>query len=618
MSLKPKSHHCRFLVAELQLPYLAEQTNKQNILSALNRLPRGLEKTYDVSVSRITAQSNLENVALARTALMWLTFTREPLQTMALQHALTVKDDTLDIGEGDLPNVQMLVSLCMGLVAIEQESGTIRLVHETTQQYLESYFRKAKEDGDSEIAKACLHYLSFPAFSRGFQRTGSTLSGHFEGDPLLNEHIARYPLSGYASRYWFVHVKRGSEETLVPLILKTFQSQSVRDSVARIANYSQFLNGFESRRPLSHLLHIASRHGLSILCREILRPKNDVQTLYLVLHCSAKSRKTSWGNPLKVSTIIEAIWDLELRPLHLAALFGHIDVVELLLEKGASRNPGDRRRETPLHLAVRSRHIKVVKLLLEKGASRNPRSQLGYTPLHLAAKSGHIEVVKLLLEKGASRNPASCCGHTPLHLAVESGHIETVRLLLEQGAKDLRDQMEETPLHLAARSGQLEVVRLLLEKRKSRDPKNSGRYTPLHLAVQSGCIEVVRLLLEEGASRNPGNWRRQTPLHLAAGTGYAEVVGSLLEKGANINAQDEDKETPLHLAAHYGKVDVVRLLLEKGANTEVKNERRLCPLEVVVYASEKDSRRLEQMDTGWSERAAAAVRILENWKGSNS
>jgi hypothetical protein len=281
-------------MAELQLPYLAEQTNKQRILSALNRLPRSLDNTYDATVSRITAQPNPENVELALKALMWLTFAREHLQVKALQHALTVKDDTKDIDESDLPNVQMLISLCVGLVAMEPESDTIHLIHETTQQYLQSYFRKEKEDRHAEIANVCLRYFSFPAFSRVplFGLPGWSVYSHLQtlfGLGLMESWLApeyrtpaSYPLSSYAVKYWSVHIPEGGlEGQFIPTILKTFESQCVRDSIYRLSQWSHSVK--ISDRPMLSLLHLASLHGLSILCRELLRPASKIQSVYVNL-----------------------------------------------------------------------------------------------------------------------------------------------------------------------------------------------------------------------------------------------------------------------------------------------------------------------------------------------
>jgi hypothetical protein len=254
-------------VAALQLRFLAEQLNEHHILSALKRLPRGLEETYDAALSRITSQQPHEHVALALRALVWLTFAKEHLPETGLRYALAVKDDTTDITEQDLPSLQMILSLCMGLVALEKESGTIRLVHETTQQYLQNYFRKEKEDGDAEIANVCFRYFSFPVFSQ-----------EFENEDSLVEHLARYPLSSYASRCWFLHIRGDLERTFVPKILQTFRSQNVRNSVEQLAGYSEC--GYVVLQTDRHVLHIASECGLAILCREILRPTSKMQSLY--------------------------------------------------------------------------------------------------------------------------------------------------------------------------------------------------------------------------------------------------------------------------------------------------------------------------------------------------
>jgi hypothetical protein len=255
-------------VAALQLQFLAEQINEQQILSALNLLPRGLDQTYDAALSRIKSQPP-GHVELAIRALIWLTFAKEHLPATSLRHALAVKDDTTDLKAQDLPNLQMILFLCIGLVTLEQESGTVRLVHETTQRYLRSYFQKER-DGHAEIAKVCLRYFSFPAFYR-----------EFENEQSFKEHMARYPLSDYASRYWFVHIRGGLEEKFVAIILKTFQSDSVLQSVEQISRNSK--GGYFERGPRHwhwHLLHTASKYGLFALCREIVGPTSKIQNLY--------------------------------------------------------------------------------------------------------------------------------------------------------------------------------------------------------------------------------------------------------------------------------------------------------------------------------------------------
>ncbi|PMD55239.1 ankyrin, partial [Hyaloscypha bicolor E] len=53
-------------------------------------------------------------------------------------------------------------------------------------------------------------------------------------------------------------------------------------------------------------------------------------------------------------------------PLYRASMNGHVDIVKLLLEKGADVNAADRDGQTPLYRAFANRHVDIVKLLLEK------------------------------------------------------------------------------------------------------------------------------------------------------------------------------------------------------------------------------------------------------------
>ena len=147
------------------MEFLGEQPNEHRILSALRQLPKDWGGTYKVCISRIAAQSDPEQVKLAMKALRWLTFVKGNLSGAALLHALAIQDDSTDIEESDLQNIEKVISLSVGLVVLNHENGEIRLVHETTQEYVQEYFCDVRnEDGNAEIAIGCLRYFSFAAF----------------------------------------------------------------------------------------------------------------------------------------------------------------------------------------------------------------------------------------------------------------------------------------------------------------------------------------------------------------------------------------------------------------------------------------------------------------------
>ena len=118
-------------------------------------------------------------------------------------------------------------------------------------------------------------------------------------------------------------------------------------------------------------------------------------------------------------------------PLALASFFGHTEVAELLLARGAQANTASTNsmKVTALHAAAAGRHVAICAMLLQHGADPNARQHGGFTPLHAAAANGQEDLVRMLLERGADCSLKSEAGHTAHELATERGHLEVAKLL---------------------------------------------------------------------------------------------------------------------------------------------------------------------------------------------
>ncbi len=120
--------------------------------------------------------------------------------------------------------------------------------------------------------------------------------------------------------------------------------------------------------------------------------------------------------------------------LHMATDEGGVEMVRYLLTLKLDPDSRDQNELTPLHYAAQFNILSVVEILLENGANVQAKTNEGQTALHTSAKSFYatMEVIKYLIEKGAEVNDCDNDGNTPLHLC--KWKLEVKDCLIEMGA----------------------------------------------------------------------------------------------------------------------------------------------------------------------------------------
>ena len=115
--------------------------------------------------------------------------------------------------------------------------------------------------------------------------------------------------------------------------------------------------------------------------------------------------------------------------LSLAALGGHVDCVNALLEAGADMEARDKYELTALSAAAVAGHESVLKALLARGAADKDAA------LRHATAYGRHEAVMALLNSGANPNAADASGQSAVDIAKEGKHKEIVTFL-QNAVKD--------------------------------------------------------------------------------------------------------------------------------------------------------------------------------------
>jgi ankyrin repeat protein len=247
-------------------------------------------------------------------------------------------------------------------------------------------------------------------------------------------------------------------------------------------------------------------------------------------------------------------------PLKSAAAGGHIDVVRLLLERGADPNlpeEGIAPRGHALYATVANRHYETAKLLLEHGAYPNPEVESSADALSRAISNSDQPMIELLCSYGAAR---------AVHLLAAYGDVRTAAAVFAANPA-LADDPEA--LANAAGQGQEAFVRLMLRYQ----PDLPKRLTFPAWSVGAKTRQLNELLFEHGMNPSQPDWLGITPLHQFSRTGDVEKATLFIEHGADLHARDEDIcSTPLGWAAKFNQVGMVEFLLKYGAKPNLPDD----------------------------------------------
>ena len=254
-------------------------------------------------------------------------------------------------------------------------------------------------------------------------------------------------------------------------------------------------------------------------------------------------------------------------PIKNAAAEGHLEIVRLLLDRGADPNlpeEGIAPDGHALHSAVVKGHIEIVRLLLNHGAQPNVEIESSADTLSAALASAgythakpNAEMVELLCAHGAARG---------VHLLAYDNDLQTAAAVFAANPSLANDP---DALANAASGGHEKFVGLMLRYQ----PELPRRVAFPGWAVGAKTRELNELLFQHGMNPNAADWLGITPLHEFARHGDVEKAAIFLDHGADLHARDEDIcSTPLGWAAKFGQRAMVELLLQRGANPNLPDD----------------------------------------------
>jgi ankyrin repeat domain-containing protein 50 len=119
----------RFLHASLQLDAVCECVTAEQVRRTLKAFPSKIEEVYIFTWKRILKQ-NTEHVSLAKAVLIWVLNASRSMTVEELRMAMATSPETYKFDPAQVVPRKTLISLCCGLVKVDEESLLVRLIRE--------------------------------------------------------------------------------------------------------------------------------------------------------------------------------------------------------------------------------------------------------------------------------------------------------------------------------------------------------------------------------------------------------------------------------------------------------------------------------------------------------
>ena len=455
---------------------------------------------------------------LAKQVLGWLTYAKRLMSITELRYAIATQIGEERFDLDNLADTDELVSVCAGLVLID-ESQNVRLVHYTTQEFLDQNCEVLLPRYSIVIAKTCLTCLQNEALGDG-RRPLPVDRNETSARRLL---VSYLPFYAYAASFGAVHVEACDLRTVQDLLLGFVR------------------NDYKVSCALNLLLNAHDTFGIE----------------------AAKFT----GRPYSA--------------MHLVAYLGNHHLIRFLLEHSFDAAIRDYNNRTPLWFAACAGNLETLEILLAHGSEDPNKTDRissfdGGKALTVAAEKGHLGVVQRLLNcKTVDPNfsDEDRYARTPLYLAAESGAIPVIEILLawKEIEPDKRSSEGRTALLIAAILGHSIVVQRLLQGNdvdpNAKDNKGtSALLEALNWPGRDDREDTVRSLLScSSIDVNIRDNEGTTSLIRAATLESPRILKMLLSRhGIDVNARDNNGDTALFAATASTRDEIVRILMERS------------------------------------------------------
>ncbi|WP_341814953.1 ankyrin repeat domain-containing protein [Wolbachia endosymbiont (group A) of Chalcis sispes] len=359
---------------------------------------------------------------------------------------------------------------------------------------------------------------------------------------------------------------------------------------------------------------------------------------YMLVHLAVECNSVPIVKLLlaKEAKVNEPIYELDeakskLTALHIAALHGHQEIVQLLLNNDANPLLKDSQGRTPRDIVGDVKGKKAIIEMLEEGEQRyaeagatrrqNRQGTLpqpnNKTPGNLALNGNNVTAaVQAWGAKHQEENSRITPNNKKVYVQDEDEQTSSNSIVNENNTDKVDDTLEKEQAirERDAMAQKLQEAEQRLANNQKRIEHNdlhsqhpeqyttyNGEQTFLNKSNSDdsgicfdgdGSEALGQSILENGEDIDAQDENGLTFLHRAAANNNEELAKLLIKHRADVDARNRDKHTPLHYAAVHGYVEIAKYLIDNGANVNAQDQDEHIPLYFAVTNDNKELAKL--------------------------
>ncbi|XP_055620117.1 protein phosphatase 1 regulatory subunit 16A isoform X4 [Toxorhynchites rutilus septentrionalis] len=256
-----------------------------------------------------------------------------------------------------------------------------------------------------------------------------------------------------------------------------------------------------------------------------------------------------------------------LTALHQCCIDDNAEMLNLLLDFGANVNAQDSERWTPLHAAATCGHLNLVKILIARGANLLSVNADGNMPYDICDDEEALDYIEAEMSKrGVTQELID-----ETRAATETQMLKDLQDIAAQGGDlEVPDSQGATPLHIASANGYTRAVEFLLEQHVSTDAVDHDLWTPVHAAACWGHLEVLEMLAQSGADLNAKNKNDETPSDICEDPEIRERIEQLKSEQESKRLAEAQRKRVRRSQSNNTRAQSVRRtsLRDKGLTTK--------------------------------------------------